>query len=167
MNEKDKIRTTVITHNVDPDLLDVQIKYCLKVVRVIVVCKTYLSPGQSPWPCIWAFLCCAQGGERTGTPARSAAGLWGWCQPETSGPSGFPESPELHPHRNSHGSYCYCINRWSAWKVEKHIFCTYFPRPVSDRHYSLFSLQLPFHWSLCWPEIWLCIHPKSRDLWTK
>lgn len=49
-------------------------------------------------------------------------------------------------------------------KLQKHIFSTHFPRPVSDPRYFLFSRRPLFHWSLCWPKTWPCIHPTSRDL---
>lgn len=126
--------------------------------------RTYPGRGRSPGPCIWASLCCAPGGGRTGTPARSGARRLGSCPPETSGPSGFPEPPGLRSHIFK------SVTMWH--KTNSPIynlfqFDTYSPRPVSSLRYSWFSLQCPSHWNLCWPEISLCTRPISRDLWTE
>lgn len=71
--------------------------------------KTYLSRVRSPWPCIWAFLYCARDGGMTGTPVHSAAGLSGWCRPETNDPSGFPKPPELQWITNSNPLDCIVV----------------------------------------------------------
>lgn len=54
----------------------------------------------------------------------------------------------------------------TSWLILIQLY-TYSPHPASGPHYSLFSQQSLSHWTLCWPEIWLCIRPTSHGLWTK
>lgn len=52
----------------------------------------------SPWPCIWACLCCALDEGRRETPPRPEAGRLGGYRPGTSDPSDFPISPGLQKY---------------------------------------------------------------------